>query len=105
MAKRRSWYKVPMESLRAQDYPLLHLEHVLFRIKPRSKHPICRQISAGTETLGEHLVRIQESLSGTEQRQRSKSAWIHSDYLSIKKKIHQALHPVASRLLKYFKAT
>jgi hypothetical protein len=69
-----------MESLRAQDYPFLHLEHVLFRIKPRSKHFICRQISAGTKTLGEHLVRIQESLSGTEQRQGSKSAWTHSDF-------------------------
>src|SRR5271163_1541442 len=102
MAKRRSWYKVPMESLRAQDYRFLHLEHVLFRIKPRSKHFICRQISAGAETLVEHLVRIQESLSGTEQRQRSKSAWKHSDYLSIKKKIRQGLHPLIGRLLKYW---
>jgi hypothetical protein len=67
-----------MESLPAQDYPFLQV-HVLFRIKPGPKHCICRQISAGTETLAAHLVRIQELLSGTEQRERSKSAWIHSD--------------------------
>jgi hypothetical protein len=49
--------------------------HVLFPIKPGSKDFICRQISAGTKNWVERLVRFQESLSGTEQRERGKSAW------------------------------
>jgi hypothetical protein len=63
-----------MESLRAQDYPGSNV-HVLFPIKPGSKHFICRKISAGTETLAEHLVQIREPLSETEQRERGKSAF------------------------------
>jgi hypothetical protein len=63
-----------MESLSEQRLSVWHV-HVLFPIKPGSERCIYKQISAETKTLVEHLVRIQESLSGTEQRERGKSAW------------------------------